>query len=436
MPPLRRNGKQQACEPCRKGKLACDHAYPFCGRCTRRKTTARCIYHPAPMTKNKDAAVTLPPPVLMPHQQHQEPQRTPSNSTIRSDHLSPPRQAAEPFNSAFRPDMGYVSQPRDQSQLHQMPSQLSPNHSQMSPNHSQFSPNQSQFSPRNSQLSPSHSPLPPNYPVAPQESAHRQSSQGHDAPRARYSGPTGFSAMFTERGGISNVSDDGQKHAPNYPFGVPLLDMDGSNDPAVRTSQVLKALENVPSQEVCIGLLERYKNIHISMADVLVRHAVETLWQTFGGHLATPRAPEKLTAIADVLFANAQTPYPPPPDDGMDWLDTFMGPNLRFETLGVLFCFFGMSYESLPDWDELFKAPENQGRTRKQISWRMKECADICLKMCQATEENNEISLSLQVCTAILEGLCTGEESKFTITQCIYCPKFSAYMRMYYKSPR
>jgi len=47
----RRNGKKQACEPCRKGKLACDHGSPFCGRCVRRKTTERCIYHPAPMTK-------------------------------------------------------------------------------------------------------------------------------------------------------------------------------------------------------------------------------------------------------------------------------------------------------------------------------------------------------------------------------------------------
>lgn len=177
---------------------------------------------------------------------------------------------------------------------------------------------------------------------------------------------------------------------------------------------MLQALQSMPSGDVCFGLLERYKNTNISMADVLVRHAVETLWQTFGGYLAAPRAPEKLTAITDVLFANAQVPYPTtPPDDGMDWLDTFMGPNLRFETLGLLFCFYGMSYQALPDWDELLKDPENPGRDKKQIVWRMKECADICLRMCQTMAENNEISLALQVCNAVLEGYCTGEESKF-----------------------
>ena len=57
----RRNGKKQACEPCRKGKLACDHGAPHCGRCLRRKTTTRCIYHPAPMTRNRSSTTILTP---------------------------------------------------------------------------------------------------------------------------------------------------------------------------------------------------------------------------------------------------------------------------------------------------------------------------------------------------------------------------------------
>ncbi|KAE8145297.1 putative C6 transcription factor [Aspergillus avenaceus] len=48
---VRRNGTLQSCEPCRKSKLRCDHARPVCGRCVTKKITARCYYHPAPMTK-------------------------------------------------------------------------------------------------------------------------------------------------------------------------------------------------------------------------------------------------------------------------------------------------------------------------------------------------------------------------------------------------
>ncbi|KAK4505168.1 hypothetical protein PRZ48_003131 [Zasmidium cellare] len=46
----RRNGKAASCEPCRKAKIRCDHQKP-CGRCTSRGLTARCIYHPAPLTR-------------------------------------------------------------------------------------------------------------------------------------------------------------------------------------------------------------------------------------------------------------------------------------------------------------------------------------------------------------------------------------------------
>lgn len=54
--PRRRNGKQQACEPCRKAKIACDHSLPVCERCRRRKVSDRCVYVDAPMTKGLDGS--------------------------------------------------------------------------------------------------------------------------------------------------------------------------------------------------------------------------------------------------------------------------------------------------------------------------------------------------------------------------------------------
>ncbi|ESZ99122.1 hypothetical protein SBOR_0532 [Sclerotinia borealis F-4128] len=54
--PRRRNGKQQACEPCRKAKIACDHSLPICEQCRRRKASAKCIYLTAPMTRRRPPA--------------------------------------------------------------------------------------------------------------------------------------------------------------------------------------------------------------------------------------------------------------------------------------------------------------------------------------------------------------------------------------------
>lgn len=47
----RRNGQFASCEPCRVGKLRCDHGRPVCARCTRRKLESRCYYHPAPLSR-------------------------------------------------------------------------------------------------------------------------------------------------------------------------------------------------------------------------------------------------------------------------------------------------------------------------------------------------------------------------------------------------
>lgn len=56
--PRRRNGKEQACEPCRKAKIACDHTLPVCTRCKRRKITDKCVYMSAPMTKITDPSMS------------------------------------------------------------------------------------------------------------------------------------------------------------------------------------------------------------------------------------------------------------------------------------------------------------------------------------------------------------------------------------------
>ena len=65
--PRRRNGKQQACEPCRKAKIACDHTFPVCDRCKRRKVSEKCVFLDAPMTRSpaerkRDSTFNLPTP--------------------------------------------------------------------------------------------------------------------------------------------------------------------------------------------------------------------------------------------------------------------------------------------------------------------------------------------------------------------------------------
>ena len=84
----RRNGKQHACEPCRKAKIACDHSLPCCERCKRRKVTEKCVYLAAPMTRPAGSG-TAPPGSETGRKEQRHPLPTPSVSAAPSI-ASPP----------------------------------------------------------------------------------------------------------------------------------------------------------------------------------------------------------------------------------------------------------------------------------------------------------------------------------------------------------
>ncbi|KAI0460604.1 hypothetical protein F5B21DRAFT_510811 [Xylaria acuta] len=59
---LRRpNGRPQACEPCRKRKVACDHTQPICSRCRKRRQTDDCVYLVSAQPKTPPVTRRQPP---------------------------------------------------------------------------------------------------------------------------------------------------------------------------------------------------------------------------------------------------------------------------------------------------------------------------------------------------------------------------------------
>jgi hypothetical protein len=384
MPPLdlnvgyRRNGKKQACEPCRKGKLACDHGAPHCGRCVRRKTTSKCIYHPAPMTRGK---VPGTPTTTRVNQR--------ADSTLANAHNQ--SQVQEVSHNYLNPG------PVSVLEYHSIGIQTT-------------GPACSTENPFDQQHTFSNARYPGNSQTNWKKAVYQRSS--------RYYGPTSFSAVFSEHQAKLNeellfIGEDVRKHPGSWLFGEPLLGRQRPNTPVIRTTHVIKALWNIPSRETCDKLFNSFKSMHDATLDpTMISHCISSLWSTFQTELGTARANEPLAIIADVLFINEETPLPPSPDDGMEWLQTFTGRNIRFEMLGILFSFFGMAYLFLQDWDPLFSAPENEGRDRKQSAWRMKECADVCLNMCDSAETVNFLVTALIFNVKVLESGCTGDESR------------------------
>lgn len=174
---LRRNGKEKACEPCRKGKLACDHTTPICNRCIRRKITAKCIYHPAPMTRPRDSQASTSPSIN---------QHAPSFSLNASSQQSSPQQRIS---------------------IHSQPP------------YSRSDPlSQGSGLPRDAQTNTTELNRPTNRIVASSPSY----DWDHDTAfrrSVRYYGPTSFSAAFTEGAELSadlNIYENARKHPANW----------------------------------------------------------------------------------------------------------------------------------------------------------------------------------------------------------------------------
>ena len=199
-------------------------------------------------------------------------------------------------------------------------------------------------------------------------------------------------------------------HAKAYTF---LVGRYRPNAPDVRKKELVKALWNIPCKETCDYLLTMSGEMYdLVVTTIMVRHCLTSLWSTFGTELAVPLSGDNLAIIADVLFKNEENPLVPSPEDGLEWLDTFMGPKIRIEMVGLLFCFFGRVYLSLQDWDPVFKAEENCGRNRRETAWRMTECAEVCRKLAHQSETINEIAAALSFRMLVLQSTVLGDDSK------------------------
>lgn len=235
---------------------------------------------------------------------------------------------------------------------------------------------------------------------------------------AVFHGPTSFSAIFSEHQSIleddlMDIGEDVRNHPGAWHFGQPLLGRYRPNGPDARTKETLLAVWNIPALDICQTLLASFDVIRGGTMDpTMIKYCTETLYTEFGAQLSYPRSNESLLPLVETLFDNEEYPLPPSPDNGIEWLSTFTGKNIRFEMLGVLFTSFGIAYLSLQDWDPLFSVPENCERDRKQTAWRMKECAEVCLRMCDYSDTVNVLVVSLLINLKRLETGCAGDESK------------------------
>ncbi|KAI0389661.1 hypothetical protein F5Y17DRAFT_111397 [Xylariaceae sp. FL0594] len=430
-PILRRpNGRPQACEPCRKRKVACDHAHPICNRCRKRRQTAECVYLISATTSRAPASTTPVRLTTHPHS-HPHPHPHPHPHQLPLPLPPPPSYPVSPTpGSRSRTGSGSGSEPAPARRAGLGGRSIT------------SSPDTTATATTITTTSANTPTTRPTDPRSPEGLGPRQASPG-------YLGFTSYSAVYEEtqislsrlQGASSSsattpVDSDGTQPISAAPAaaggggtgGVTAATttaaVSGSNSSSnsSNSSTINKnafAL-NPRTRDECLFVLRQVPEasrgkvcLRGSPCEAWIFHSLdrvlESFYDTFGHYFAPerPRTDEALEELAALLSQNTTLPFSDDDDIAPDdWLAQLSGPRARWETLGLLFGFWDFSVSSVSIVKSC--AQDEFGRP-SQVT---KRCLDHCVDMCQELSPANSMLLFLSYRRLVLDTVLNGDMNR------------------------
>ncbi|KAF2464247.1 uncharacterized protein BDR25DRAFT_97671 [Lindgomyces ingoldianus] len=339
----RRNGKLQSCEPCRKGKLRCDHMMPTCGRCARRNKPEQCVYHPAPLTKT----TTLPTP----------------HATESSG--SPPSVAATyDFNSASFSNLQFP--PFDNTPVYQP------------------------RVPRASSL-----------PAQPWSSNHQPSIDdlARRPPCYPDSQLRGGSISFQQTAGF--VSHSAILNENESSIGI-LPPNSAANQSVVsqyhieKGVAILTLLKDFPQIDKYI---DKWFSLTrgIIIIEPMVRMWAAGIWSAWHKVLESQK-PEGLRQMSEKVWANTMKPVTAILNQNttpQEFTTRTTGEDLRWEVVGMILTLIGLLAQSLQDGDPIFCSHDDPPVDRAALAVRMYNASEACIGFCADFDIMNDLYLWL-----------------------------------------
>lgn len=365
---LRRNGTRSSCEPCRKAKVKCDHQSPFCRRCDARGIRASCVYHPAPLTRSPAPEVRRTRTHKLSTQQYQN-QSGFGVLDLSGDRLSEP--ASPSTQASFTAPLA----PPATIQVY-----------------------------TNAASNAIHSP-PLEAPLS--LSGIDVELNAHSAPKAAGSGYYGSTSYYSVFDRADHVPTATTHSRPSGLAGDTLSadirdDGPGMSGSLQLGSWVLQTLQHVSIIQSLVDVYIQTSQVSPT-ATLIPRKAVETLQ-----HLASG----DMHALAQKITRNTQKPLQVPPETHASTFSTlFTGDNLRWEFLGLVFAWAGLSL-SMSLLNEKGSATTPDGISKTSFAQLLTTCSDACITLCRQNAHTNEIFSCCLYENLILQTFQHGEASE------------------------
>lgn len=170
----------------------------------------------------------------------------------------------------------------------------------------------------------------------------------------------------------------------------------------------LRILNFVPDPESSMANFREFPTTFDGFPHRIARRILTSLYATFGHYLGRDRNPQDLEVVARKLCANTARPFNESEQDIERWIAQFVGENLRWESIGILFTF----------WD-MYRNADGQPRIAYHHKYKFtgridatRESLKLCLEVC--TEFSSGNTLILYVCqkVSVAESTYSGDASK------------------------
>ncbi|RBQ89445.1 hypothetical protein VDGD_07288 [Verticillium dahliae] len=353
----RKNGRAQACEPCRKRKVGCDHGQPVCSRCRKGKNPEACEYIVESPTRKRSRETSSPPPAASSVKVHRTSQAEPRSSRLPSPN------STSSVAVITRP----VSAPKDAVAVYgfQTPDNASP------------------------------------HPV-------------NTAPG--FLGFTSFSGIYDEaRSNLSLLHPQTVTVSLDFEARKDPKDARRSQmlTPAVLET-CLAVLRHIPDEKRGRSLFRAHYNLCDGWTQPVALKSLEALYKVYGDYFDESRDDVKLTKLAHIICENTRRPFSENERDPVEWAAQFSGHNTRWETLGVLFTYWRMG-AIVHDYTQQPFGPVGSmscGFTRKHEMHQ--QCLKNCAELARAhSESGNTMLLYVFFKRMILESVSAGDASEF-----------------------
>jgi hypothetical protein len=405
-PVLRRpNGRMQACDPCRTRKVACDHQQPVCRRCISRGQEDECVYTSSLPRK----------PLSLKQLASRDPGVAAGTTTYTSSNSSLHVEASAPRTAGLGPSRrpgsaeGYRSLRRAEyrrqsnTTIHDARKVSSP----LGPSHNtaySFESPVDHAGRRNQSISHDHAS------TTATPGAHLLSETA--SPQAKdqepgYMGYISHSSVLQETENSLSLIQGFQAFLPQSPNNNSKNNVEELRSHYSPTKEMcLVVLRGLPAPNV--GHIEANKDSPLyrdSWLRVVGMRVLSDLHERFGSYLGLCRVDSQLEEIALFLSENTAKPFQEDEPDSEKWIGQFTGPNLRWESLGLIFSFIYF----LPDEHHAFDYDAG-GKEWSQIS---RVCLALCIDLSRRFASANSLLVQLYMRRSTKESIYTGDASKW-----------------------